>query len=643
MNTIVNYLELQNTKQPNQNALIYLSYPDGESDERMERTITWHELYTQSRNYALNFLHNGITKNSRVVIIAEQNPETLFALYGTLLLGAIFVLVPAPTDESKMERLLSTIHSCEAQHLVVQNSISAQLSAQLEDSIQIIETTSIQAQEGELPTISIKPDDVAFLQYTSGSLSQPKGVMITHKTILSALRIEAEQYPMDENDIFVSWIPYFHTMELMAGFLLSLFTGRTHVTLNTDSFLEKPARYYQVLSDYKATITIAPASSYVESLNGLTTDTLDLSSIRFLLSAAEPVYKRQVDCIYENLSKYNLKTDTFYSGVGMTEVPTMFTKTSKELTTITLNSSEFRNGVIKEADSSQKNKILLTSAGIPNQEITVKIVNPSTLKECAPNTIGEIWYQGDLIASGYWNMDEETHNLFHATLEGYDGFFFRSGDMGFLKDNHLYLTGRSKECIIINGKNIFANDIEQTIRKNIASLEHVVLKVAAISTEEREQIIIAIENNQYDNMKELITSVNHVIKQYYHVSAFDIFFTPENGIPRTDNGKLSSARLKDAYENHSLEILSHLKTEHKKVEHVTFSEIAASIKEIFEEILHVTCTSPKDDFYELGGTSLTLVQAIKQIKKRYHVMIPIDYVVEDTSIEHLERYVVENI
>lgn len=656
MKKIMDYLEHWKEHSPEQCALCFLNY---DSSEVTQNCIDWKTLYNMAHKYASYFQQEGVKKDSRIVITANQTPETIYSIFATLLLGGIFVLSPPPTDDVKIERTLSILEASGAEHIFIQhNSIVKTISEKISKKITILEPLknnsleaischSISNQEIISPIrTEINESDIALLQYTSGSTNKPKGVILTHKNIMAGMKVQNELVHCTNKDIYVTWLPFFHTMELTCGILYSLYAGRTHIVIQTNDFLSNPMCWIESLSEYKATITIAPMSGYLTSVNMFTAnrslyDSLDLSSIRYMISSSEPTHKQQADIVCNAFATLGLNQNNFCSGLGMTEALTMFTLTQNGIPSLSVDAKAYRNHKIRETSNPLEEQIILTGTGTPATNITVKVIHPTKLVECKPDEIGEIWYRGDIISMGYWNMKKETKAIFHAHYHGCEESFFRSGDMGFIKDNELYLTGRYKDCIIINGKNIFLADIEQTIRKFVPQLKQYTLKATSLSIEGTDQLLIAFEHAQdQTDYNELARTVNHIIARFFHISAYDIVITKIDGLPKTDNGKISPSRFKKHYKANTLETLFTLKkSTHENKNTEEFSEIGKKIKTIFEELLHVECRSTKDDYYSLGGTSLDIVQLIKQINKEFNVKLLLDIVLESATIGELEEHV----
>lgn len=644
MCNITYYLEYWKNQLPEKNAFCFL---DCNTKPFVETPVTWNTLYEKSYQYACYFQKQGVRKGDCIVITAEQSPETVYTIYGTLLLGAIFILVPPLTDEEKIERMESTIESSGARYLFNQSIPNHSFEASFLEHITLFTPSDVT--ESNVDYLSIKTNiedsDIALLQYTSGSTSKPKGVMLTHKNIMAGMEVQMTEYPCDSSDIYVTWLPFFHTMELSCGLLFSLFTGRQQIVIQTDDYLTNPVCWFEALSSYQATITVAPISGYVASVNMIKANSalyshLDFSSIHYMVSSSEAVHKKQVELVYKVLSPFGLKPHSFLSGLGMTEALTIFTITKKGIHTLPVEMHAFRKKKIVVNSEDSEEQIRLTTVGIPGPGVSIKIINPITLNRCDTDEIGEIWYQGDLIAAGYWNMEKETEEVFRARYVGNDTTFFRSGDMGFLRDGELYLTGRRKDCIIINGKNIFLTDIEQTIRKYIKQLEHCILKATNIIIDGKEQLLLAFESrHKHADFNSLAHTINQVIARFFHINAYDIVITKQNGLPRTDNGKISPERLKIGYRDKSLDCIYTLKSTKQQTSKDAFSEIGLKIKNIFESILHVKCSSKTDDYYALGGTSLNIVQLIKQINNEFNICLSLDVVLETASIGDLEKHV----
>lgn len=638
LSTITDFLKLWRYETPDRDAYLYLKFT---KNECQEKRITCKEMYERSCSYGYNFKTNGLKKGDRIIILADQNSSTICSIYGALMAGGIFILVPAPTDKGKLDRLVSTLQSSGAKFITGSKKYKDKIPF---DSITFLPHLDFRKKNPinikELEEVQIDQDDIACLQYTSGSINAPKGVMITHKNIMEAMKIQRLNYPTQLNDVHISWLPYFHTMELTCDIFFSTFTNRKSIFIRVKDFMKKPHRWLQSASKYHATAMTGPISGYLASLNDIDEKTpLDLSSIKYMICSAEPIDKKNLDQIYDKLKNFGLKKNVFYSGYGMTELTTMVAIAQGNMKTVKLDSDALVNGKVKITNSKKSKYSVFSSVGKFWDNTTAVIVNPNTLIQCKEDEAGELWVQCPTAAKGYWNLDNKTQETFKATLNGYDGNFLRTGDLGFMIDNELYLIGRCKEVMIINGRNIYPKDIEYIIKENIEELSHCIIRAFSINVNDVESLIISIEHKDNNtNYERYISQVNALIRENFSLEAYDIFFTDLNGLPRTDNGKVAINKIGNAYLSEDLKIIYSLR--HKRItEKSTFNEMQLKIKEIFEEILNVKCTSTKVSFYELGGTSLKVIALIKAIKNTFGITLTIEEILKASTIENIETYI----
>lgn len=638
---IISYIKYWSEETPDKNNYTFWSYVDGKKDEKH---ITCKETYDEACIYASYLKKVGVQKGDRIIILAEQRAETIYAIFGSLMLGAIFILVPMAKDTNKQQRLLSTIDSSGAKYIIYNGqTIKNKENMQIE-FINTYDILNVNLAEIiEYNPDDIQENDVAFLQYTSGSVNAPKGIMCTHKNIIAGVNNIQSIYNLSQEDVYVSWLPFYHVMGLVYGIFYAAYVNRKEIIMATEVFQENPLRWIRAISKYKATFVLAPNSAYMTCIKMMNEDEiakLDFSSIKYMISGSEIIQKSNWEAMWDKFRKCGLKREALTPNYGLSEATGGVTIGRKQLKYFEADWKQLQNNTVIEITREGQVSRTLSGVGVSSPLVRTVIVDIDTLKECEEGKIGEIWIQGDSVTLGYWNNVEATEQTFGATLPNYTGTFLRTGDLGVIIEEELYVTGRIKEMMVINGRNIYAKDIELYVRAAIPELNSVVMYSFTVPIRKRERGIIGIECvTSEDNYKRFVKLINNVMYEYFNFEAYDIFFVEPNGLPRTDNGKLAMMKIYHAYVGKNIEILySSLRNEKERKES-DFSEYELKVKEIFEGILETKCISCKDNFLQLGGSSLEIFNLIMRIKQVFGVRVTLKDVMKDATIEGISKMV----
>ena len=311
-------------------------------------------------------------------------------------------------------------------------------------------------------------DDIAFLQYTSGSTSDPKGVMITHGNLAHNLTIITQELRAGDDTVVVSWLPQYHDMGLIGSYLGVLFCGGSGYYMSPLSFLQRPMLWMEAVSKYHGTHLQAPNFAFKLTARKASTEKLDLSSVRHVINGAEPVDEDSMESFYKAFSKFGLREDVIFPTYGLAE-HTVFVCSGGQKRLSVLKRALEVDGLIdivdNDAGNNKSNVSRLVGCGYPGRQgVDVKIVNTDTHEALGDDMVGEIWIQSPSKAAGYFGKPEQTKEDFHAQLSGgesNDGYL-RSGDLGFLHNEELFICGRLKDLIIVGGRNYYPQDIEAT-------------------------------------------------------------------------------------------------------------------------------------------------------------------------------------
>jgi acyl-CoA synthetase (AMP-forming)/AMP-acid ligase II len=390
----------------------------------------------------------------------------------------------------------------------------------------------------------IEGQDLAFLQYTSGSTTTPKGVMVSHDNLLHNLAFIEKSFGQSETSHAVIWLPPYHDMGLIGGILQPLYTGYPVTLFPHLLFIQRPFRWLQAVSRFRSTTTGGPNFAYdlcVRKIKPEQRELLDLRSWEVAFNGAEPVHSKTLDQFADYFAPCGFRREAFLPCYGLAEATLLVTGGPKYRFVVKqhlVSSGLEQHNVIFSAESGA-NARPVVSCGQNQSDQKIRIVNPETLEPCSSNEIGEIWISGSSVAKGYWNNPAETRLHFDAWLANRkEGPFLRTGDLGFQKDGELYLTGRLKNLLICEGKNHYPHDLERTVESCHPAILPAGSAVFSIN-ESPERIIVIAEIKPGPEIKtgDVIRAIRSAVSDGHGLSVDDIRLTNPGGIPKTTSGK----------------------------------------------------------------------------------------------------------
>lgn len=475
--TMVDYLIHWARDRPNSPSFVFLSGPNLE-----ETTISYGKLASVVEKLAQE-MRSSIRTSDRVVLAMEQDLGFVVAFLATLWAGGIAVPVPPPRRKSKSQSFARIIHNCEPKLVLTDekyfegvtdciNFERAKLEVRKNCYSELINSPVAGEISSYLGTHYCEPQNLAVLQYTSGSTGRPKGVMVSHANLVENQHIIAECFGHHENTIFAGWLPFFHDMGLAGNLCQSLYLGCKCVLFPPTRFVAEPIFWLKAISRHRVTTSGGPNFAYEHcarriDLSQCKNEQIDLSSWTTAFVGSEPIRPTTLTAFVSKFEPLGFSPASIFPCYGMAETTLLITSRSATECTHTVRSFD-RQSVEKmqpRIPESEIESVNLVSCGEPQGDFEIKIIHPRDLSECATGEIGEIWVRGKCVAKGYWNNTTATEETFCATIQGKtDGNeYLRTGDLGFLCDGQLYVTGRQKEVIIVRGRNIYPQDIEEVV------------------------------------------------------------------------------------------------------------------------------------------------------------------------------------
>jgi 8-amino-7-oxononanoate synthase len=562
----VDLLRFRAEHQGDDRAFTYLV--DGESDERH---ITYAELDRQARAIGASLQAMGMGMGGeRALLLYPAGIEFIAAYFGCLYGGVVAAPAYPPRRNRRMTRIESIAEDCEAKVILCSANV-------LEHAQRVVNETPTLARLHWAATDRLEPgvedrwrrphihdDMLAFLQYTSGSTGTPKGVMLTHKNLMhnSAQICYAFEHTRSGTGVF--WLPSYHDMGLIGGILQPLYIGRPNTLMSPMSFLQKPVRWLAAIERYRATTSGGPNFAFdlcAEKVTEEQKEQLDLSSWNVAFNGAEPVRKETIDRFSAAFASCGFRREAFYPCYGLAEATLIVTGGYKlnPPVVIEVDSRALENHQVIGAESDDPAPRVLVGSGSSLLDQRVVIADPETMTQTPAGRVGEVWVSGPSIAKGYWKRPHETEHTFHAYLKDTgDGPFMRTGDLGFIQDGELFITGRIKDLIIIRGRNHYPQDIEQTVEESHERVRTGCVAAFIVEGDGRERLAIVCEvgRRSQELAQEIIGGIRGGVSAEHEVQVEAVTLVKAGTIPKTSSGKIQRHAARSGLFDGSLEIVA---------------------------------------------------------------------------------------
>ncbi len=581
--------------------------------EGPEYTQTFAETQRQARSIAA-LLQQYTFPGSRALLLYQPGLDYINAFFGCLYAGVIAVPTYPPRGNRRDERIHAIIADAGAEIVLSTEQILRQLAekAEEQDWIHRLRCLATDGLPEELADtwMEVQPGvtDLAFLQYTSGSTGQPKGVMVSHGNLLHNITLIRDRLLVEnfESHHIISWLPPYHDMGLIGCILQPVLSGCPMTLMPPTAFLMQPYRWLKIISDYRGTDSVAPNFAYELCLHRITVeqrDSLDLGSWRVALNGSEPVRADTLRRFAEFFRPCGFRPEAFGPAYGLAEATLMVSglPPADSYTVYPARREALAGQRLERADPDETAIEELVGSGPLTEETEVRIVNPETLRVCEPDRIGEVWVRGPSVAQGYWDKPQLSRETFQAHLSGDgEGPFLRTGDLGFLYRGELFITGRLKDLIIIRGRNHYPQDIEQTVENC-----HPALRVgcsAAFSVEingeeklvvtaeierryrlerrepveddspeareerrrlaerRREAVLPNIHHNAGEGgplvLENVIQDIRQAVAEKHQLQVYAVVLLRVGSIPKTSSGKIQRHACKTGFLNYNLNVVS---------------------------------------------------------------------------------------
>ncbi len=625
--SILGQLQILADEHPDKLLYSYLDV-DGDPIE----SYTYASFLERTEAIAERLLHgSGFAAGDRLLLAYPAGLEMICAFFGCVRAGLVPVPVYPPSSRGFQSALYKMVHiarDCQAVGILTSREYHAALKTNLARSgvstsgvdvdyisgLPWIATEEFVEAPRSLPPVAAS--EVLFLQYTSGSTMEPKGVIVSHENILDTASLVIE----NEAPIVVSWLPQYHDMGLIGCYLYPALRGGTTYGFSPTDFIQRPVLWFETISKYRATSTAAPnfAYDYCLRTGRLPKETLeacDLSSLLVLMCAAEPVKPDTYTRFLEAFQAYGLKSEAFYVAYGLAENTLAVTLHGRNIVSVnkralTLGKARMTTEVY-EIDQAKQ----IVSCGVPLEGLDLKIVDPEGHFALEEGRVGEIWLAGKGKCKGYWNNPELTLKQFRARLvddRPYEDGYLRTGDLGFLHDGELYVCGRIKDMIILRGQNYYPHDIESVVEKSSSLIRHNCVVAFQIHDDNEPALAIVAE---VKNPKVLpdARKIATAVRNYLNVEVAVISLIAPRAVPRTSSGKIMRHKTKQMWMAGEFTVLSDFSRDGD----VASVQAAADMNSPFAELKARYNLTGQETYnlVEAGLDSLDLVGFMHELKE----------------------------
>lgn len=612
--------------------------------ENYYESINYKELYAKSVaiSYALlDCKKNTSLEQTKVLLLFPSGLDFIAAFFGCLNAGYIAIPTSLPQGKRSLERLSGIIGNCKPSVILSDKKTYNAFSNKgisFEQNIEWIATDDVEIDDtSTLPLLDLPK--IAFIQYSSGSTSTPKGVMVSHENILANQSMIKQSFMHSEKNSIVGWLPLFHDMGLIGNILHPIYIGIPCTLMSPVAFLQKPIRWLEAISTFKATTSGAPNFAYDLCASRIDLDSkkkLDLSSWTVAFNGSEKIHIETLERFEKAFRLCQFKKSTFFSCYGLAEATLLVTGTQVGFAPKVLEIDQKifeEEGKIKSS-SFATSTLRYVSVGRPPAG-SLAIVHPETYVELPYNTEGEIWVSGDHVALGYLNQKKLTQTTFEATPVGKHTKFLRTGDLGFIdKEGELFVCGRLKELIILRGRNVHPQDVERSILNLFDEFQENGIAAFSHLSNQEEKLVVVCEIKRTwlkkINSSELKQRLVQHISSEFQAQLFDVLFIKTNRLPKTSSGKIQRLKAKSLYE---LEQFEPIETSEYKSKVKNQTQLQSELC----SLLKIEINDPSIPLSSFGIDSLQAIEIQSFILDHYKIEISFEKILFQMSINDLEN------
>ena len=639
--TLVELLERRAAEQPERVAFRFLAAGESETD-----SLTTANLDLRAR--AVGGELSSISRpGERAILLYPSGLDFVNGFFGCLYAG--LVAVPAyPLDPARLLRTISRLETI-IEDAEPSLALTDRTSLEVIDRLAVdhpklarvrwIATESIPVDCAEKWTRPDRdPDAVAIIQYTSGSTTTPRGVMLSHRNILENQEVFRSTFDYSHETTFVGWVPLAHDLGLFSHVVLPLYVGALSVLMTPEAFIQNPQRWMKAVARYPNAATHAPNFAFELSARRFTAEELaglDLSRLHTADLGGEPVRSETLDGFAGAFVRCGFRRDRFVAAYGLAEA-TLLVSSARNPRVLHVNAEELARDRVVEEQRDGAPVRTLVSVGKPTPGQRIAIVDPQSGKELQAGQVGEIWVSGPNVGVGYWRKPEDTERTFRAFISGTnEGPFLRTGDLGFLDHGELFVAGRLKDVIILHGRNHYPQDFEFTVEKCDSALRPGCTAAFAIDTGAGEGLAVVQElrDRSQPDFDKVVRKIRRALFEEHGLKAHAIVLVPGGSVPKTSSGKIQRQACRSEYLSGGLKIvhlwidqqrrdqqrLDQQRESHRRA--APCSPAEKKLAAIWAQALNIQgeIIGLDDCFFDLGGDSLAAIICVAQICAAFQI------------------------
>ena len=621
----------------------HIRFIDGEDDESI---VTFAELWDRSLAMLGALQARGMQKGDELVIFSKSNESFVVAYWAAILGGIVPVPVAVGISDEHKHKLFRIMRQLERATLFTEKDQLERLRSfaqdnSLDDVVSILKERAslmsdvVPGERGEV--FPATPDDIAFIQYSSGSTSDPKGVCLTHRNLCTNIRAIVEGTGWDAEDVSLSWMPLTHDMGLIGYHLSVMAAGMNHAVMDTNAFVRRPLLWMIKANELRATQLCSPNFGYKHFLKLFERKGLpdaDLSCIKLILNGAEPISYSLCEEFLDALAPFGLQRTAMFPVYGLAEatVGVSMPEVGGEYSRIVVHRHSLRVGErYQPADLDDEDAVSFVKVGTAIRDVEIRIADDADAA-LADGKVGNVQLRGGSVTERIYGDTDATASLFTA-----DGWL-RTGDVGVFVDGQLVITGRSKDIIIINGQNYYPHDLEE-IAAEVEGLDLGKVVVAGTRTNEsrtEELLVFALFRRDLDTFKILARKVVDRIGEQVGLEVDHVI--PVRKVPKTTSGKIQRAALLNAYLDGDYdEVLGKL-AGGSSDEALDDDPLVAELEMICREHSKERTIGPDDNLFEIGISSLTLTEIALAVDERYPGQLDISDIFDYPTLREIAEF-----
>ena len=551
------------TEQTPDNTIYCFSDGDGE-----EIRLSFEALDRRARAIGSHLVSLGMC-GQRVLLLYPPGLDFVCGFMGCLYAGATAIPAYPPRRNRYMSRINAISEDAQAKAALTVADVADRVQGMLGEAPSLQAATWVAtdqipdsaAEAWEPPTL--KDSSLAVLQYTSGSTGNPKGVMLSHSNMVHNCRLIVDSFEANSETVGMNWLPTYHDMGLVGGVLIPLFIGRTNILMSPMSFLQKPVRWLRGITKYNVTISGGPNFAYdlcVDKITDEELEGLDLSSWLVAFNGAEPIRSTTLNAFIDRFASVGFRSEACYPCYGMAETTLIVTGSYRKDPPIlrAFDGDALDEHRVVPAAVNEKGARELVGCGHVLPEEEVIIVDHESRKRLPEHQVGEIWVRSQSVGQGYWNKPELTNETFHATTSRGDTGYLRTGDLGFMDDGELFVTGRLKDLIIVRGVNRYPQDIEQTVERTDPRLQAGAAASFAVDLNGRECLIVMaeVERARHKDWSKVIQAIRGNVTREHELPPDVIVLVRFGSMPKTSSGKIQRHACRAAFLEDALPVIA---------------------------------------------------------------------------------------